>query len=377
MNVKRLPLLVACLLPASAFSQGSLTPPGAPAPTMKTLDQVEARTPIPGTSAVTILQRGSYYLTGNLTVASGNAITIEANGVTLDLNGFTISSTAPSPTGTGIVIGSFRRNITILNGFIESGVTQSGGVFSGTGFANGINISAGQPQNVLVSGVSVSGVKEAGINLGTGEATFVELCRVFVAGFTGITAGGARGCVVRDSGLNGVQGNTVENCSARVTGSGYGILADSALNCQGSSSGGGTGVVADSATNCRGLALGAGTGINAVSANGCWGFSESATGVQATIAVNCYGTSNGSGTAIFANSVINCYGRSTGTGTGIQAFNALNCYGESTGNGFGMQVGRAQNCFGQSSSGTGLSAFIANSCGGSSVVATHKYDMPP
>jgi hypothetical protein len=30
----------------SAFAQGALTPPGAPAPMMKSLDQVEARTPL-------------------------------------------------------------------------------------------------------------------------------------------------------------------------------------------------------------------------------------------------------------------------------------------------------------------------------------------
>ena len=84
----------------SAFSQGALTPPGAPAPTMRTLAQLDAkldpRTAITNTaSAVTILQPGSYYLAGNLTVSGGDAITIATNGVTLDLNGFTIRSTEP------------------------------------------------------------------------------------------------------------------------------------------------------------------------------------------------------------------------------------------------------------------------------------------
>src|SRR5207302_11387882 len=89
----------------SIFPQGLLTPPGAPAPTMKTLDQIEARTPI-STAPFTIIASGSYYLTKNLSVASGNAININFNGVTLDLNGFTISSTAASATGTAIAIGS-------------------------------------------------------------------------------------------------------------------------------------------------------------------------------------------------------------------------------------------------------------------------------
>jgi hypothetical protein len=34
------------LQPPTLHAQGSLTPPGAPAPTMKSLDQVEPRTPI-------------------------------------------------------------------------------------------------------------------------------------------------------------------------------------------------------------------------------------------------------------------------------------------------------------------------------------------
>ena len=84
----------------SAFAQGSLTPPGTPAPTMKSLDQVEPRTIVnaantPGNSANTFIisSPGSYYLTGNLTGASGkHGISIQADDVTLDLNGFAIIS---------------------------------------------------------------------------------------------------------------------------------------------------------------------------------------------------------------------------------------------------------------------------------------------
>ena len=54
---------------------GALTPPGAPASTMKTLDQVEPRTPVnvttvPGDASYHHITTtpGSYYLTGNLNV---------------------------------------------------------------------------------------------------------------------------------------------------------------------------------------------------------------------------------------------------------------------------------------------------------------------
>ena len=88
-----------CLLP-STFGQGVLTPPGAPAAGMKSLAQIEPRTPI-SAAPFTISAGGSYYLTTNLTVSAGDAITIAAGNVTLDLNGF--SSTIAGLNGSGTV----------------------------------------------------------------------------------------------------------------------------------------------------------------------------------------------------------------------------------------------------------------------------------
>ena len=57
-----------------AGAQGPLTPPGAPAPTMKTLAQVEPRIAITNVP-FTINRPGSYYLTTNLT-STGHGIEI-------------------------------------------------------------------------------------------------------------------------------------------------------------------------------------------------------------------------------------------------------------------------------------------------------------
>jgi hypothetical protein len=89
----------------------TMPPAGAPGPVMKTLDQVEPRTPLvdgaPGVSVapsgtITISQSGSYYLTENLSVTSGDGINVDANGVTLDLRGFTITSSAATAGGEAI-----------------------------------------------------------------------------------------------------------------------------------------------------------------------------------------------------------------------------------------------------------------------------------
>ena len=158
----------------SGFAQGALTPPGAPAPTMKSLDQIEARTPI-SSAPYTISSSGSYYLTTNLTVSSGNAITIATNNVTLNLNGFTIASTTPSAAGTCILLAGGNANIAILNGFITGGVTNNGSVYGGSGFGYGIFYSGNNPSNVRVSHISVSGCLNDGISLYNISSTIVRV----------------------------------------------------------------------------------------------------------------------------------------------------------------------------------------------------------
>jgi hypothetical protein len=306
---------------STAFAQGTLTPPGAPAPTMKTLDQIQPRTPIAAVP-YTITQSGSYYLTTNLTVTSGNAITITANQVTLDLNGFTISSTEISPAGTGILLASapFSSDVTIGHGHITGSVTNIGDVYSGHGFASGISYTGILPNNIRVTDVSVSGCLTNGIFLAAGSTT-VESCTVQTVGNIGINAGVVYHSTALGCGLFGLLANTISDSHGESFGSGSGVYA---YDC----------------------------------VNNSYGYSTGSSGVYAANASNCYGYSN--------------------IGAGVTATIANNCYGYSA-SGYGLYVsGSAIGCFGQSTSGVGIFAHIANSCtvGGGTTNITYKYNMP-
>ena len=103
--------------PFTAFSQGSLAPAGAPAPGMKTLEQIEPRTII-SSVPYTINQPGSYYLTNNLYgVPNDYGIRIFANNVTVDLNGFTLRGVTNA--FDGLVIFQASSNVTVCNGMIS------------------------------------------------------------------------------------------------------------------------------------------------------------------------------------------------------------------------------------------------------------------
>jgi hypothetical protein len=127
MSMKHLlPLLAFLCLTTHAFSQGSLTPPAAPTPTMKTLDQIEARTIVnaantPGnaTNTFIISQPGSYYFTGNITGASGkHGISIQADDVTLDLNGFALIS-GGGGAFRGVNVPAAQTNFCVRNGSVR------------------------------------------------------------------------------------------------------------------------------------------------------------------------------------------------------------------------------------------------------------------
>jgi len=172
---------------------------------MKTLDQVEARTPI-SSAPFTINASGSYFLAGNLPVASGNGVTVNADNVTLDLNGFTIASTASPASGTGVRITGNDRNVTIQNGNIRGTTTFAPGTFTTGGFQDAITDNGVNSANVRVVEVNVSGVANQGIDLADIVTTrIVEHCNVDVCGGLGIRAGEVRNCAVRNAGAFGVR----------------------------------------------------------------------------------------------------------------------------------------------------------------------------
>jgi hypothetical protein len=143
-----------------ASAQGSLTPPGPPAPSMKSLNQVRSTgiavsaslTPGDSGNQFIITAPGSYFLTGNVNGVSGkNGIKISSPNVSIDLNGFTLEGASGS--SAGITDGGASYvNVAIKNGAVDG--------WSGAG----IDIS--HCYNSVVSGLIVTYNGGVGMNLG-------------------------------------------------------------------------------------------------------------------------------------------------------------------------------------------------------------------
>ena len=143
-------VLATATLPLAA--QGPLTPSGPPSPEMRTLDQLESRTPIESLP-FSINEPGSYYLTSNLHRDGGPAILINVDDVTVDLMGFTLSGTASNGIQVNPPIGESIKHLVVRNGTItgfSAGlrlVRSVGGVFEDLAIRdsgmNGVSVSGG------------------------------------------------------------------------------------------------------------------------------------------------------------------------------------------------------------------------------------------
>ena len=230
-------LLSAFCFPLSAFSQGSLTPPGAPAPTMKTLDQLDAklekRTPI-SSLPFFITNGGSYYFTANL-VGIG-AIYMDADNVTVDLNGFTLGGGPCS--ATGFFVGAVRTNLCIRNGVIAD--------------RGGFGIGASGAVNCQLIDLRVSGNGSGGVQIGPGS--LVLNCVVRANNGIGINTGDncvIRGCVSTANagkGLNAGINSLVDECSVSANGD-YGIVVGDGSSIHKSNSQGNVGGIS-AGPNC-------------------------------------------------------------------------------------------------------------------------------
>jgi parallel beta-helix repeat protein len=177
------------LQPLALLAQGSLTPPGAPAPTMKTLQQVEPRTPVSSLPCA-ISNSGSYYLTTNLFGSDGqDGIIVTANNVTLDLNGFVLDGT--------IAVG----------GSVTQG--RSSPQSHTVGSLNGINATSGVV-NLVVRNGSLRGWGSSGVAADNCNGAVFEDLRISGSGSWGLVSG---------------RRSTVRDCTA-LNNSGGGITAD-------------------------------------------------------------------------------------------------------------------------------------------------------
>jgi hypothetical protein len=317
---------------------------------MKTLDEIDAklekRTPI-SSLPLTISASGSYYLTGNLAVATGTAITINADNVTVDLNGFTISSSASPANSTGILINGLRRDVTIKNGHILGTTTFSGGTFTSGGFVGGIASLNTTSTNLRISEVSVAGIGGTCIDLSASTRNMVDRCTVSVCSTSGIVAGRVYNCDADTTGSDAIVANSAVNCFAQTVGtstSNDGIVATSvADNCVGIAVAGLGVSGSNQVTNSSGTST-SGTALSGKAVNNSTGSSTSGSGLSATeCAINSSGTSS-SNVGLVAPVATNCFGTSTTGATGMTvAGTASFCRGRRDG-GFAISAGIAIGC---------------------------------
>jgi parallel beta-helix repeat protein len=308
---------------------------------MKTLDQIEPRTPI-SALPFTISAPGSYFITGNLTgVAGQHGITINADHVTLDLGGFELVGPGGAVTA-GIRVINAHVNATIRNGTVRGWLSSS-----------------------VVAETS------------TCMEMHVENVRVFNGGSAGILLGNngtAKACEVRGCVAFGISGGTsckVLECTAvgqtGPGGDGINVGADSIVTDCVANGNGSDGIQVGSASRISGCAASGNTtnGLNVAprsTVRDCSADSNGAAGLTAIGSVSVMNSNaSGNGTHGFTLSsgctLSNCsattnvtHGFNLGSGSALS-----NCSAAGNSNGFNTGDAAAlENCSALSNTGIGI-----------------------
>lgn len=198
----------ALMVAAGTALAGPLSPPAGPiSSTYKTLTEIEPRTAL-SSVPFTITQPGSYYLTGNMTLAANQVgIEVLADNVTVDLNGFAIDGGGVSEDGVRVGASGVggRKNVVIKNGTIRGTAKDGIDAFAST--------------NVRVENVSVD-TATGGTGIITGKNAVISNCVVRNTG-AGVVVGSDS--IISDSISDGSTGqagfvagdnSTVRNCIA-------------------------------------------------------------------------------------------------------------------------------------------------------------------
>ena len=352
-----LALTAAWLLAATLnlHAQGSLTPPpGAPAPVMKTLDQIEARTPVnsttcPGDATATyiIIAPGSYYLTNSIGGNPGKVgIRVEAVNVTIDLNGFNLQAAAGATKG--IYVTSSGGPIVIRNGFMRFWTEPAIYIPNASEFTI---------QDVTITNVTGRGIDVAGS--GT-----IERVNIKYAVDSGIFFNVASGGIVRDCRVENITGTTVARgiyapkalitgCTVTgITGSSSGASNTVAgISCAGGNvnrclvqtvtqQGGGTASGVDQAASVSHTAVSQITSSAASSTNGIAGISACdevsfcSISAVSTASHYCYGVS-GAGNVVSCN--VKDITSTSGSSVGISGNSIRDCTVKNMPNGTGLE----------------------------------------